>query len=347
MYFDPSYRPGADLNRLATIWHRAGISKIYVKAWLFTPQFTFPYDEFVRACHRNGIAVYAWFVFPGVDKVAEVKTHTMWDDHPEWREKTAAGTDGLVGWRYLMNFQDPDCFQAAMDWMKRILNSSDWDGVNIAELNFDADFKNYLRPDKFVPMNDIVRADFKKKAGFDPIQLFRPNSPYYYKTDPAGLAKFERYREDIVVDWHRRVLTELEPLCKQRGHGNHRHHARQPARRVRAPRFGCGLAADHGTDAGISLHAASGGSSSLLDDLPERYRRFATTYLKLVPDPHRLTFDVNVVPYRDTTGTNLPSATATGTELALTILRKTYSSRGTMRKSAQNRRDFEGVRIAR
>ncbi len=26
---------------------------------------------------------------------------------------------------------------------------------------------------------------------------------------------------------------------------------------------------------------------------------------------------------------------------------KTYSSRGTMRKSAQNRRDFEGVRIAR
>ena len=114
----------------------------------------------------------------------------MWDDHPEWREKTATGTDGKVGWRYLMNFQDPDCFQAAMDWTKVLLNSSDWDGVDIAELNFDADFKDYLRPDKFVPMNDIVRADFKKKAGFDPIQLFRPNSPHYYKTDPAGLAKF-------------------------------------------------------------------------------------------------------------------------------------------------------------
>ena len=28
---------------------------------------------------------------------------------------------------------------------------------------------------------------------------------------------------------------------------------------------------------------------------PERYRRFAATYLKLVPDPHRLMFDVNVV----------------------------------------------------
>ncbi len=149
VYFDPSYRPGADLNRLATIWHRAGISTVHVAAW----QYKFPYDEFVRACHRNGIVVYAWFVFPAVDKVVPTMTNTMWDEHPEWREKTAAGTDGQVGWRYLMNFQDPDCFQAAMDWMKGLLNASDWDGVDIAELNFDADFKDYLRPDKFVPLN--------------------------------------------------------------------------------------------------------------------------------------------------------------------------------------------------
>jgi hypothetical protein len=53
---------------------------------------------------------------------------------------------------------------------------------------------------------------------------------------------------------------------------------------------------------------------------PERYRRFAATYLKLVPDPRRLMFDVNVVADRDITATNLPTKTATGTELALTIL---------------------------
>jgi hypothetical protein len=52
----------------------------------------------------------------------------------------------------------------------------------------------------------------------------------------------------------------------------------------------------------------------------ERYRRFAATYLKLVPDRSRLMFDVNVVDNRDITGTNLPSKTATGTELALTLL---------------------------
>ena len=43
-----------------------GISTIHVAAWDFHRTYSFPYDEFVRACHRNGIAVYAWFVFPMV-----------------------------------------------------------------------------------------------------------------------------------------------------------------------------------------------------------------------------------------------------------------------------------------
>ena len=313
VYFDPDSRPGADLNRLATIWHRAGISTVHVAAWKFTRLYSFPYDEFVRACHRNGIAVYAWFVYPMV-------TPKMWDDHPEWREKTASGADGNVGWRFSMNLQDPDCFQAAMDWTKVLLNASDWDGVDIAELNFDADFKDYLRSDKFVPMNDIVRAEFKKKSGFDPKELFLPSSPHYYKTDPAGMAKFQRYREDIVVDWHRRVLKELYPLCKQRGleviitmlDGLHDEYVR-PALGVDSRRI-TALMREFPFTLEVEDPARFWMTSA------ERYRRFAATYLKLVPDPHRLMFDVNVVPDRDITNTNLPSKTATGTELALTIL---------------------------
>ena len=313
VYFDPDSRPGADLNRLATIWHRAGISTVHVAAWKFSRLSSFPYDEFVRACHRNGITVYAWLVFPMV-------TPKMWDEHPEWREKTATAADANFGWRFSMNFQDPDCFEAAMDWTKVLLNASDWDGIDISELNFDADFKDYLRPDKFVPMNDIVRADFKKKAGFDPIQLFKPNSPHYHKTDPAGMAKFQRYREDIVVDWHRRVLTELDPLCKQRGlevivtmlDGLHDDYVR-PALGIDSRRITALM-----REFPFTLEVEDPARFWMTS--PERYRRFAATYLKLVPDPHRLMFDVNVVDTRDLTGTNLPSKTATGTELALTLL---------------------------
>ncbi len=313
VYFDPDSRPGADLNRLATIWHRAGISTVHVAAWKFTRQYAFPYDEFVRACHRNGITVYAWLVYPMVTK-------KMWDDHPEWREKTATGADGNVGWRYSMNFQDPDCFRAAMDWTKVLLNASDWDGIDISELNFDADFKDYLRPDMVVPMNDIVRADFKSKSGFDPGDLFKPNSSHYYKKDPSALAKFQRYREDIVVDWHRRVLSELNPLCKQRGleiivtmlDGLHDEYVR-PALGIDSKRITALM-----KEFPFTLEVEDPAHFWMTS--PERYRRFAATYLKLVPDPHRLMFDINVVPNRDVTNTNLPSQTATGTELALTVL---------------------------
>jgi hypothetical protein len=207
-----------------------------------------------------------------------------------------------------------------MDWTKVLLNSSDWDGVDFAELNFDADFKDYMRADKFVPMNDIVRADFKKKAGFDPIQLFRPSSPHYYGTDPPALAKFQRYREDIVVDWHRRVLEELVPLCKPRGmevivtmlDSLHDDYVR-PALGVDSHRITALM-----REYPFTLEVED--PARLWMTSPERYRRYAATYLKLVPDPRRLMFDVNVVPYRDITGTNLPSKTATGTELALTLL---------------------------
>jgi hypothetical protein len=169
-------------------------------------------------------------------------------------------------------------------------------------------------------MNDIVRADFKSKAGFDPVDLFHPNSPHYYKTNPAGMAKFQRYREDIVVDWHRRVLTELGPMCKQRGmevvitmlDSLHNDFVR-PAQGVDSRRI-TALMREFPFTLQVEDYFRLWMTSA------ERYRRFTANYLKLVPDPHRLMFDVNVVPYRDIAGTNLPSSTATGMELALTLL---------------------------
>ncbi len=74
-----------------------------------------------------------------------------------------------------------------MDWMKSLLNQYEWDGVNISELNFDYYAKDPFDPKKFVPMNADVRADFRKRAGFDPIRLFQPTSPRYYKYDRASI----------------------------------------------------------------------------------------------------------------------------------------------------------------
>jgi len=246
-------------------------------------------------------------------------TQTMWQRHPEWREQAASGGVGRPGWRYILNFQNPACFRAAMDWAEGLLRSEAWDGINIAELNFDAAYPQYLEPTRFVPMNDNVRADFRKQAGFDTKQLFAPSSPYYYSRRPQALARFLRYREDLVTEWHRRVLSELEPLAQARGlevivtvmDSLHSQYV-QPALGVNSARI-----AELMKDFQFTLQVED--PVEHWAQPPDRYLRFRETYRQLVPDERRLMFDVNVVTDRDIKSTTLPSRIARGTELAETV----------------------------
>ncbi len=49
-------------------------------------------QRLIDACHRNAIQVYAWVELPHVSE-------RFWNDHPEWREKTAIGQDAHLDWR--------------------------------------------------------------------------------------------------------------------------------------------------------------------------------------------------------------------------------------------------------
>ena len=310
-YFDPGYRAGVNPDNLANFWKQSGIRAVYVAAWHFYDHYTFNYATLIRACHRNGISVYAWFMFPQV-------TQVMWLQHPEWREQAAAGGDGRPGWRFLMNFQNPACFRAAMDWAESLLNSQAWDGINIAELNFDAEYPDYLLPDRFVPMNNQVRADFSKLSGFDPAQLFAPASLFYHQRNPKALAAFLSYREDLVIEWHRRVLGELAPLARNRGmevivttlDSLHSKYVR-PALGVDSRRIAALM-----KEFDFTLQVED--SVEHWTEPPDRYERYAETYRTLVREQRRLMFDINVVE-RDTEGTSLPSTLAAGTELAETV----------------------------
>jgi hypothetical protein len=217
-----------------------------------------------------------------------------------------------------MNFQNPECFRTAMAWAKDLLHSQPWDGINIAELNFDAEHPNYLQANRFVPMNDNVRGDFARKAGFDPAQLFVPGSPYYHQRNPEALSRFLHYREDIVTEWHCRVLGELAPLAHDRGlevivttmdslHSNYV----QPALGVDSRRIAALM-----KDFDFTLQVED--PVEHWAKPPNRYKTFAETYRKLVPDERRLMFDINVVSDREIQGTTLPSTVARGTELAET-----------------------------
>jgi len=243
----------------------------------------------------------------------------MWEQRPECREKTATGADGNVGWRLQMNFQDEECFRAAMDWMREMLQAHPWDGVNVAELNFDTDFENYRRADRFVPLSQPVRGNFARKAGFDPALLFDASSEYYHQRNPEAFEKFLQYREDLVMDMHRRVLREIHAAQEDRGwevivtmlDSLHSDYVR-PALGVNSRRI-----VDLMKEFDFTLQVEDPAEHWMKP--PSRYLQFAKTYLQLVPDRRRLMFDINVMTNRAVDSTSLPSQRAIGTELARTV----------------------------
>jgi uncharacterized protein YdaL len=309
LYFDPGLanRQSVDIERLADGWRKLGVRAIYAAAYHFWPTWSYDYSRLIDVCHKNGILVYAWLELPHVS----VK---FWEDHPNWRAKTATGLDGRVGWRYHMDLDIPECQDAAYDFVENLLNRYEWDGVNIAELNFDTnngpeDPKNYL------PMGATTRTAFQALGGFDPILLFSPESPFYWKTNPGALKKFDDYRTQRVLTWHRLLLERLTPIAQDKD--------MEIIVTMLDSLHSRTLTRDTGVD---SLRIAS-----LMDQFPitlqvedpmefwaqspERYRQFAKTYLKLVRDPSRLMFDINIV-NRDIRYSHSPTQLPVGTELA-------------------------------
>jgi hypothetical protein len=129
-FFDYSYRARADPDYLAERWRKAGISAVHVASWHFydvAPEHDDYLKHLIEACHRHGVLVYAWIELPHVSE-------KFWNDHPQWREKTAALQDAQLDWRKLMNLQNKDSVAAIRGGLKQMMERFDWDGVNLAEL---------------------------------------------------------------------------------------------------------------------------------------------------------------------------------------------------------------------
>jgi uncharacterized protein YdaL len=311
LYFDPGLTRSRDMDRLAQEWRKLGVRAIYAGAYQFWPKWSYDYAHLIDVCHKNGILVYAWFELPHVSM-------KFWEDHPEWRAKTATGADGKVGWRYHMDLDIPQCQDAAFDFVAGLLAQYPWDGVNIAELNYDTN-NGPQDPSNYLPMGQSTRSAFQALGGFDPALLFDGKSQFYWKANARALKKFEDYRSQRVFAWHKALLEKITPLAHERDMEIivtmlDSLHSRSLTR-----------------DTGVDSHTII----SLMDRFPftlqvedpshfwtgspERYKKFGATYLGLVRDRKRLMFDINVVPDRDIARTSIPTPTLCGIELALTL----------------------------
>jgi hypothetical protein len=198
-FFDYSYRTRVDLDYFAARWHQAGISALHVASWHFyeaDPEKDAYLKHLIEACHREGILVYAWLELPHVSA-------KFWDDHPQWREKTAVLQDAALDWRRLMNLANPDCARKVKAGISDLIVRFDWDGVNLAELYYES-LEGAGNPSRFTPMNDDVRSRFRAESGFDPVDLWTS------RKDERSLRQFLDFRTSMARRMQEEWLGEIE-----------------------------------------------------------------------------------------------------------------------------------------
>jgi hypothetical protein len=307
-FFDGSYRSRVDLDYFAERWRKSGIAALHIAAWHYydgDPERDEYLHRLIRACHRQGILVYAWLELPHVSE-------KFWDDHPEWREKTAILQDAHLDWRKLMNLMNPDAARAIKKGTHSLLTRFDWDGVNIAELYFES-LEGYLSPARFTPMNPDTRAEFKAKHGYDPLELFDTNSPLHPSKDATGMRALLEYRADLARRLQTEWIAEVEAIRKTRTHLD------LVLTHV-DDRFDTRMRDLIGADASRLLPLLDQHDFTfLIEDPatiwhlgPQRYPDIAKAYAPITPRPEKLAIDINIVErYQDV----YPTKQQTGTEL--------------------------------
>jgi hypothetical protein len=298
-FFDYSYRTRADPDYLAERWRKAGIGALHVASWhFFDPDAG--RDEYLKhlieACHRHGVLVYAWVELPHVSE-------KFWNDHPEWREKTAILQDAQLDWRKLMNLQNRECVLAVRAGLKQMTARFDWDGVNLAELYFES-LEGAGNPARFTPMNDDARAEFRSTAGWDPIEVWSRHN------DAASLRQFLDFRASLAKRMQEEWLAVAEAL--------------KPGIDVVLThvddRFDTGMKDSIGADASRVLPLLDHEPFTfLIEDPatvwnlgPQRYPEIAKRYRPLTAHADKLAIDINIVDrYQDV----YPTKQQTGTEL--------------------------------
>ena len=305
-FFDSSYRIRADMDYLAKRWRQAGISVLHVAAWHNVeadPDRDKYLKNLIEACHRNAILVYAWLELPHVSE-------KFWADHPAWREKTALGQDAQLDWRKLMNLQNSACHREVEKEITELLQRFDWDGVNVAELYFES-LEGASNPARFTPMNDDVRADFKRIGGFDPKLLFDPSAAY--AKDSNALRKFLDYRAQLASKMQADWLDVIDRSKKSKPYLD-------IVLTHIDDRFEPGIRDALGADVARSLPLIEARRSTLLVEDPatlwnlgpERYSKLAQKYKELAPKDKQIAVDINIVDrYQDV----YPTKKQTGIEL--------------------------------
>jgi uncharacterized protein YdaL len=208
MYFDPGFRNNQSIEQLIRLWVQQGIRRIHVAGWHVYPKYTYDYKRLLTLAHANGILVYAWLEPPQVSQ-------KFWLEHPEWREKNYLGEDVRPSWRYPVALTDARCVSALTEEYISFLRQHDWDGVNLAELYFEAG-RGFRDSTLYTPMHASAREELRKLYNLDATRIFDPRSPVYWRTHPEIRETLTAYRVGKLEDLYRHLLRAFSGIEKTR-----------------------------------------------------------------------------------------------------------------------------------
>ncbi len=307
MYFDPGMRDTVPIGKLVELWRKNKIKRIHAGGWYYDEDYD--YAKLIRSCHANGILVYCWFEAPMISR-------TFWDKHPEWREKTVYNKDAAIDWRLLMNLANPDCRKQIFKEWSTFLTKNDFDGVNFAELYFEPSPVGPNLPENFTPMNLQVRNQFKKQAGFDPVELFDTTGSHYWQHHPTDWRTYADYRKNLLLQLKQHFLGFLTQIQKQKKD----YEIMLTVLDVSlTPELSDFIGED--TRNTLKLYKQFGLTMQIEDPsncwglTPERYEKMGIKYRQYIKAPNKLLFDCNVVGSHEKGEGGFPAEKPTGEEI--------------------------------
>lgn len=213
VYFDAGYRHNVSIEDLVKRWVADGVRIVHAVGWHQYEKWTYDYERMIELCHANGILVYAWLEPPHVSE-------KFWKDNPRWQELNFRGEPVKASWRFPVALTDSSCMNEIEKMYRSFLLGFDWDGVNLAELYFEAGTDGPENPNLMTPMHPSARQEFSRMHGFDPASLFDSSSVYYWKNNAYAWSKYEEYRAGRLVSLHEEFIRLVEDVRKKKPHLN-------------------------------------------------------------------------------------------------------------------------------
>jgi uncharacterized protein YdaL len=308
MYFDPGLRHAYSIEQLVAQWVKQGVRIIHASGWHQYPKYTYDYDRLIRVAHANGILVYAWLEPPQVSQ-------KFWTDHPEWREKNIRGDDVRPSWRYPVALTDPHCVDSMIVYFTGLVQHYDWDGVNIAELYFEAG-QGFKDVNYFTPMHSTAKEQFRHQYGFDLQSVFNDTSQNYWKTNDGARSAVTQFRVHVLDGVYERILSSMKTFTQQR-----------PGFQIivtamdsyGSPELRENIAVDMNHIIALqkkyNFYLQVEDPENKWSTTPMRYQTIANRYRSEVSQPDHLMLDLNILEFRKpNVVTAFPSLTPTGIE---------------------------------